>query len=272
MSNKKRQQFWAVVFIALTSGSLYGQATAPIQHTNPSAGTDGVSYVSDRNSNTMTIFDRTRSAAEMAYFLSAIGLLCVGARGLRQIYLLKDQLSLLEKETQDRNRRASLEQTMAHCERFANYILSRRAFVSQCQEKGWPIYTGAIGDFSIESLGKDAATWQDTVKNKMALDSSVGTLNQLELISAAFISGLADDDVGFKTIGLGFCATVASHYDIFSVRSGAGSFQNVRELYKIWSSRIILQEFDQQRKSLSERMNSIPNHKIASVGVLPSNG
>jgi hypothetical protein len=194
---------------------------------------------------------------EAAYFSSNIVLLMVAAYGAQQIILLK-------RDFETRNLRAAKEMTARYCGFFAQYVLLRRRFVRECEAQGLELYSGNLGDFSLQ--GFDAGKWDPIVEKKMKLDSSVDALNRLEQISMVFLSGAADEAVGFKTFGRTFCATVGTHYDIFTIRGSKGFFQNVRELYKLWSDRLKLQDLTKDRDALEERIRSTPNKQIPPIG------
>ncbi|MGD1278764.1 MAG: hypothetical protein ABR964_16245 [Tepidisphaeraceae bacterium] len=195
---------------------------------------------------------------ESAFFLSNILLLLVAAYGAQQIILLK-------RDIETKNLRASKEMTAQYCGLFAQFVLMRRRFVRECEEAGLELYSGDVGDFSLQ--GFDVGKWKPIVEKKMKLDTAIAALNQLEQISMVFLSRAADEGVAFKTFGRAFCATVGTHYDIFTIRGSEQYFQNVIELYKLWSSRIERNKLTKERDAIEERIRSTPNKEIPPIGL-----
>jgi hypothetical protein len=199
-----------------------------------------------------------RPWAEFAYFISSILLIVAAMYGAQQIFLLKRDIIT-------RNRRAAQERACDYCERYATFVMLRRKFIRECENLKLPIYSEPTQKFNIDALSSE---WQKTVKEKMKLDSSVKALNLLELIAMAFLTGVADEQAGFKTIGSSFCGIVVTHYDIFTVRGSIGNhFQNVRELYLMWSSRLSLEELGKERQDLEARIKATPNQTIPPIGL-----
>jgi hypothetical protein len=214
-----------------------------------------------------------RPWAELAYFISTILLLLVAVYGAKQIgflqaqiSMLREQIILLKHDVNTRNLRAAKEQALAYCDRFSRYVLLRRKFVRKAEHAKLTLFSGATNaDFTDEALDANA---ERIVDEKLKLDECIATLNELELIAMAFISGVADEGEGFNTIGHGFCATVATHYDIIAIQGRRrSSFKNIRALYKIWSSRSQLAEIEKERHRLEVRAKATPNHKISPLGL-----
>lgn len=205
-----------------------------------------------------------RDVAEFLYFIAGVGLLIVASRGTRQIALLKNQVVLLKHDIDSKNMRAAKEQTLFYCQKFAELVLLRRIFVKESESQGLSLYAGTVGNFNVSELDEKC---KESVAKKLGLNSSVAALNLLELIAMAFLTGVAEDVSGFKTIGRSFCAVVATHYDIFTIQNSDRAYwQNVIELYKLWSGRIKLAEIDEERRKLEERAKSTSSNPIVPIG------
>lgn len=63
-------------------------------------------------------------------------------------------------------------------------------------------------------------------------------INEVASISAAFVHGVADEEVGFSIIGRTFCAAVDADYDIIAIGHSEDvhpHYESIVSLYKIWS-------------------------------------
>jgi hypothetical protein len=99
-------------------------------------------------------------------------------------------------------------------------------------------YAGKIGDFSPGSLGSGGLK---AVEKKFQIHGIHRMFNTLELVAAYFVTGVADEKVGFKIIGRSFCANVERDYDFISacrVYPGHPFWYNVVCLYHIWRPRL----------------------------------
>lgn len=203
-----------------------------------------------------------RPLAEFAYFASNTLLTFFAAYGIQQIWLLKRDIRI-------RNHRAALERALEFSDRYAQCVQYRRNFARDCASRKLPLFVGEIPkDNSKKFVDSEIVkNWNEIVETKMKLDSSVKMTNTLELIAMAFTTGVADEAAGFKTFGLSFCATIATHYDIFTVRAGTGHYKHVRELYVLWSNRLNLEYMDRDRKLLEERIKANPDEHIRPIGL-----
>jgi hypothetical protein len=213
------------------------------------------SYVAPNSDNWIT---RSRPLAEWIYFITNSLIIVVGLYGAQQIHLLKRDIST-------RNRRAAQESALDYCEKFAQFVMLRRQFLRECEAEALPLYTGPVKTFHIEEFTSEQIK---DVERKLKLDSSVACLNILELIAQAFLSGVADERSGCKTIGRAFCAIVATHYDIVTVRGTVrGHFQNVKELYLHWAKQFSYEELKKARSDLEKRLKATEPRPIHPIGL-----
>ena len=87
-------------------------------------------------------------------------------------------------------------------------------------------------------------------------------MNELEAISAAFISGVADEMTGFKIIGRSFCGAVQSDYDLIALsrsrtKEAQGYWSNTVHLYQMWSPRLKEAELRQAKERLDATIAAV---------------
>jgi len=194
-----------------------------------------------------------RPWVELLYFASGIVISVSVVYGLKQVRLLKRDIRL-------RNERAAKEKAIEYSSRYLDsYVQLSNAFLHDCDgAKLGSSYSGPIGDFTDGSLLANPGALE-LARSRFKLNSCVRALNELEAISAAFTSGVADEGTGFNIVGRSFCKNVQYDYDVISfardARSGApGYWSNIVRLYEIWSPRLEEADLRQVRERIDDRI------------------
>jgi len=201
-----------------------------------------------------------RSVAELLYFLSGVALAAIAAYGIQQVKLLKKDIRI-------RNERASKEKALEFAEKYELFILLDERFHKACEDKNIPIYSGPIGDFSKDSVPEDL---RKNARNRYDMPW-LESVNKLELIASAFVSGVADEQLGFEIIGWSFCATVANKYDILCICRGIAKthpvYQTIVDLYQLWAPRLSRTELLEARREIEKRIAATVDRTIPPIGV-----
>jgi hypothetical protein len=95
-------------------------------------------------------------------------------------------------------------------------------------------------------------------------------MNELEAISAAFVTGVADECCGFEIIGGTFCATVQSVYDVLSVTGGKvrRHYRSIVKLYDLWAPRLSEADLRSEKERIEKRLAEIVHRPgIKDIGV-----
>ena len=136
-------------------------------------------------------------------------------------------------------------------------------------ESGFTFYDGPIDDFSFKKLPQDR---KDLIAKNLSKDfSNVRLLNSLEIMSSYFVSGVADEETGFKICGRSFCQTVSVRYDVICALRGEQNPQrywhNIVGLFEVWNPRLTRGELAQRADHIAEEMAGLPkNLRIAVIG------
>jgi hypothetical protein len=203
---------------------------------------------------------------ELLYFASGIVIAVAVVYGLKQIHLLKKDIRL-------RNERAAKEKAIEYCSRYLNsYVRLVDAFFVDCLKRQLKSYSGPIGNFTSESILRDAGQ-RDIADKRYAVFSWAAAMNELEAISAAFTSGVADEATGFKIIGRTFCVSVQSNYDLIALsrnksKDAQGYWSNIVQLYKMWFPRLKEVELRQAKEQLDATLAAVAAQgtRIAPIG------
>lgn len=193
-----------------------------------------------------SILTEIRPFLEAAAFLATVVVAFLAARGLRQIALMKYDIAT-------KNDRAGRESAVHECQRYLCEFCKKNSFYNYIASNKIALYTGPIGDFTLGSL-----KGMDPELLKKRFDGPwLEEMNILDSISATFVHGLADEEVGFKIIGKTFCHSVQDRYDILaSVRdaTNVNYYESVVALYKIWSARLSAEELKSSRASIEQQL------------------
>jgi hypothetical protein len=87
-------------------------------------------------------------------------------------------------------------------------------------------------------------------------------MNELEAISASFVTGVADETAGFDIIGGTFCGTVRIYYDILALAgSDAGVrryYKSIVALYQLWAPRLSEAELRKMKEQIESELDNMP--------------
>ena len=208
----------------------------------------------------LEIINVVKPYLESLYFLA--GVLLLGG-----LLLTYRQVVLIKKDIQIRNERAAAEKAIEACNHyFCKYVPLDSAYYDDRKKENLDKYNGPIGDFSMPSIPKNLLK---ECASRYAKNSWIPALNQLESISAYFISGVADECTGFKVIGRTFCGSVESNYDLFAIsrqQKAHPYWANTVALYHLWRPRLTKAEMDISKQEIERQMSSITDKTISPIG------
>lgn len=193
-----------------------------------------------------------RPYLELLYFVSGIGLFIGVLISFRQLRLIKQDIDT-------RNWRAAKEKALEAIELYAaKFIPASSSYFQEWNAKvGLTCYQGTVGDFSRESISVNQR--ENSVK-RFGLHEWLPALNQLESLCLYFVSGVADERLGFKYIGRSLCFWIERNYDVIAMNRSEKAcphWEAVVELYQLWRPRLTKVELEIQRDDLTERIRAV---------------
>lgn len=184
----------------------------------------------------IVMINEVRPYIELMYFLSGIILVGTVIIGLYQIKLLKNDI-------ETNNYRYIIGKTIEFMDRFSGTITPIIDDYIKClHQKELKIYDGVIHDnfkddvYVIKNI--------ELIKIK-ASAGGIKLANELEVMAAAIISGLTDENLSFQSFSRAYCLAVESIYDVLCFcRSGNQNeiYANSIKLHKMWKAKIIVDE------------------------------
>jgi hypothetical protein len=177
--------------------------------------------------------EHVKTFLEMGFFVAGIVVCIVSIISLKQ-------LRILQADSLTRNQRAAAEKAIEYGDRYGSkFVPLHNAWHQGQKENKIPSYAGVVGDFSFGSLSK---TEQETALLRSD-DKWLSAFNELNTITDAFVHGVADEGIGYHSIGWSYCNTVETMYDTICFAYTAlpvkddGKF-GISGLYRLWSSRL----------------------------------
>lgn len=190
------------------------------------------------------------------------------------------QVGLFKEDYLVRNERAAKEKAIEYSREYMTSCVSAANEVFLCRHsKGLEMgYKGLIGDFSSGSLPKDHAqkVRKTLLDDHHLIQLYLNVFNSLQIVAAAFTTGVADEETGFEIIGEGFCATIANLYDALSLTRGSEftyQYTNTIKLYQLWSVRFDRANVEEARKQARARAEELAAQeeaaKVSQIGKKP---
>ena len=211
----------------------------------------------------LNFLQQVRPWLEAAYFLSTLLLAGAAIFGLQQIRLMK-------RDMQTRSDRAAREKAIEYIARyFSEFVPLNTRFTEECiTKKLIYTYAGSVGDFSYATFPRThyAAAWK---RFKIDSHSWMPALNELQTIAAAFAYGIADEKLGFQSIGRTFCHAVESMYDILSMARKELTcpyYESIILLYQLWHPRLSKSELTARRNELDKELSTLSDNSTPNLG------
>jgi hypothetical protein len=200
---------------------------------------------------------------ELCYFVSTMALTAIAAYGLKQISILKRDIRI-------RNERAAKEQAISVSARFIKSVECGVEYINALKTAGMKLYSGPVGDFTNVSLTEEAQQ-QGLAKFTPLINVWIRDLNELEAVAASFMSGVADEKLGYTMLGVGYCRSVLEKYDVICLQRGDGRpetnyWKNTIALYKIWAEHVKNEGLTMRMEEIASQLKTSPRERIFPIG------
>ena len=215
----------------------------------------------------MNFFDETKSLIENLYFLSGPIIAVFGFTVVIQIWLAK-------KTIVTSSRRQAAEMAAKQVEIYMNQIIPLHNEFD-VKEKTLNIPNGRIkGLKEYNRVELEKSLPKDEIMRILnaRIDFIVlhlKVLNSMEAFSTYFVQGIADEKIGFLSVGQTFCHSIEKYcFDISFSRDdeNAEVYLNLTKLYKLWNSRIKTKIISKELKAKIEEYNSCKIPEINPIG------
>ncbi len=210
--------------------------------------------------------DTMKNYLEMAFYISGIVLSIAALFGLEQIRVLKRDTAL-------RSERAAKEKAIEYSSRYLTRFVSLiNKFSTEAGNAKLPLYSHSdlpVGDFTFESIPKKRV---GVTYKLWTMETWCPAMNELEAISAAFVTGVADETTGFDIIGGSYCSSVQTYYDILAFSADGDRvrryYKSITALYHLWAPRLSEADLRKVKDRIEAELDAImPSASKKSIGV-----
>lgn len=205
---------------------------------------------------------------EIIYFLSGPGVVFVAYLALGQIKIAKKQLEEQKKTLRISSKRDSLKLT---AEQVAVYLDKVVKLANELDKKLAEEDVTILDKFQVEfTSGKVKLIPPEEDFNfnnfESCLKEFVAFANAMESFSTFFMSGVADEEVAYLSVGSTFCHSMEKLVPILIPLGNDGPrYSAVLSLYGIWGARLENDSLEKQKLEIEQK---IKNKDVRSVQVL----
>lgn len=90
--------------------------------------------------------------------------------------------------------------------------------------------------------------------------------NPLESFSLFFVSGVAEEEIGYLTIGNTYCNTVRKYAPLLVTLSEGKYFKNTLFLFKIWNARLEKENLEKEKTRIDKQLSENKSISIKTIG------
>ena len=204
-----------------------------------------------------------RTILEILYFLCAPIIAIAAIYGLRQLKISKEVAMISAK-------RESYKLAAEQCKYYAETLIPILRMVKDKFEKEKILFV-TESELIIDSKGfsckiKSVSKEQIQRLNSIAVEVT-DCQNKLEALSLFFISGLADETIGYRSIGEDLCESAKPFIvATFLEHRGPDKSSPINALYILWCSRGKKQKLAEKKADIDAQLRSIENKTIRAIG------
>tara|TARA_R100000656_G_scaffold101269_2_gene73670 strand:+ start:199 stop:882 length:684 start_codon:yes stop_codon:yes gene_type:complete len=217
-----------------------------------------------------TTFEILKEWAELLYFFSGLGLLIVAGFGLYQLKLAKEQIESAKKIFRKQSVRASFEAAVNECNRLSDrYFPLAVEFSAYIEEQKITFFDDAVIEeldegfkVNLEKINKDDL---EKLSHKSEL---IGKLaNGIEGFALYIVSGVADDNIAFHTLGKVFVEEAERISKILPFTNAEQEdCKAIWALYFKWKARLEHQKLQVEKSEIDKRLAKSKVEKYTAIG------
>lgn len=209
-------------------------------------------------------FAYVRSALEILYFLSGIGITVAAFIGLRQI-------TVTRQIARTNARRESINLASAQCRYFAEMCVPALVkFLTEYNKTGatflqqnaqFQVNKGQLttNNFDIKKFNADAPKINQVY---------IAYLNTMETFAIPFAAGVADEKLGYEETVFAFLeGSQVAIPGVYALRtSGKAKFASLIRLFELWNNRLVAEAMAPHLKPLQDIIKAAEKGKIDGLG------
>jgi len=202
-----------------------------------------------------------REILEILYFLSGPTLVIVVVIGLRQLKISKDISRISAKRE---SYRLAAEQCGYY---FTHTIPLQNELDKSIRDKKVTFFNESKVQINGGKIKIQYPKNTDLEQLINITPEILKVYNNMEAFSLFFISGVADDVIGFSSVGATFCYEVRKLLpDLMLSASKGEHFKNIMKLFLLWDARLQAEGIMRDKKALEAKLQAIDTKEIRPVG------
>jgi hypothetical protein len=195
------------------------------------------------------------------YFASGVALAVIACVGLRQLTIAKENAKMSAKRE---SYKLAADQCAVY---FAHIIPLLNELNDAVNERKIEFFKKARVEISDGKIKVSFGGNKKLPDELLAITpEATKALNSLESFSIFFMSGVAAEDVAFKSVGYTFCNSVEDLLPLIIPLGTDKYFQNIVQLFLLWHARIESRALQLDKAKLEARLKDVDNKFIKPIG------
>ncbi len=155
------------------------------------------------------------------------------------------------------------------CEYYLNHVIpALHTLDCAIKDKGITLLEKTKVKIEGNSIQTESSATNEDLDDLISIGVEIATaFNTLEGFAIFFTTGVADERVGFASVGHTFCNSVRKYTPILALLFDDGKhYQQIRQLFCLWNSRIDSIELSKAKENVEERLRKINERAIVPIG------
>lgn len=212
------------------------------------------------------MIDAIRPILELVYFASGPLTFIVACIALYQLKIARDSARL-------NAQRDSLRLAASQCDSYQRSIIPlHNSLGDAIKENGIVYFDKAEVDVEGETIRVRPNLTKDELReelNKVKKISGAWTeaFNAMEAFAVFFVSGVADENVAFSSVGKTYCCSVRKYLPhVVPMSEEGGYYRNTIKLFFMWNARFEKQKLLKNKEKLEQQLDRVRDRFIRPVG------
>lgn len=215
--------------------------------------------------------ENLKEILEIIYYLTGPALVIVALIGLKQIKIAAEQIKETRESRKISSKREAYKIAAEQCKYYLETIIPILNKLDEIiEEKNLEYFTKSEISITEESIGIKPYL-NDNALDKVfssCLEEFSTAINLIEGFSVYFVSGIAAENVGYKTLGRTYTRSVKKLLPIIIPFGKDKSFEHTKSLFFTWNSRIENEKLLKEKIDVEER---IKKQKILTINAIGTN-
>lgn len=213
--------------------------------------------------------ETAKNILEIVYLLSGPALVVIAYLALSQIRIAKEQLQAQREATNVSVKRDALKATSEQIARYSFELIPLQdALFKKIKDENIKFFkeskTVITGDKISVNPCSDKAEMEKLASIGMEFTRA---MNSIEGFSVYFISGVADEEIAFRSIAETFCTTINDLLPLLVPLTKDGNrFSSTMQLFMIWHARRQKENWERQKLDLENKINTHSTQTIKPFG------